>query len=419
MERPDGRRKPSLGTQSVLSAAALLVALVGVSARHLFTCPQPSPSLPPAQESSAAILGRLRSALERKDRASVPTLLARLPTDDGESHFKAAAMLVEAEEYAAAAKEFGIARRTYRDAYIAGYDQALAYVKAGDYASAISTANELLSQGHETAELADVAATAYLKSGQTKQAYNALRLATKLDPQDEDAYVDLSNLCLDDEKYDLGLEIATIGLSHLPKSQRLYLQRGVMRAMKGEFSGAEEDFSSALKLAPQEVLPSVALGLVSMQRGHLDQAVEVLRRAAKQHPDSYLAQYWFAKVLLQSGVAPRTKDGDEILAALEASVKSNPDFWHSRTDLGKLLLERGEVGPAIAELEKAVALNPNATSPLYLLAQAYRRQGDDARASDLMARVSKMQAQERENLPAMSLKQIVREGTTGEHPGNH
>ena len=243
-----------------------------------------------------AILRFAECALEHRSPQQAVKSFDSLSAQDGDSHFRAGALLVEHKLYAAAARQFGIARRTYKDAYLAGYDQALAYLNAGDYPGAIRTANELLNQGHETAELADIAATAYLKNGQPQEAYNALRLATHLDPKNEDAYVDLCGIALDRDNYDLGLEIAAIGLAHLPNSERLYLQRGVMRAMKGEFAEAEQDFATAFKLAPQEVLPPVSLGLISMQMGHLDKAVDGLRQAVSRHRDSYLGQYWLAKV---------------------------------------------------------------------------------------------------------------------------
>ena len=94
----------------------------------------------------------------------------------------------------------------------------------------------------------------------------------------------------------------------------------------------------------------------------------------------------------------------------------NPDFWHARAELGKVLLERDEVDSAITQLEKAAALNPSASSPLYLLARAYRRKGDDARARDLVTRVSKMQTEERDALSRATLKHIVRDGTAGSPP---
>jgi len=359
------------------------------------------------------ILRDARAALKQGDHKQALGILAKLGPGDGASHFAAGAMLVEEKEYAAAAREFGVARRTYSDPYTAGYDEALAYVNAGDYRSAIQTANELLSQGHETAELADLAATAYLKSGQTQQAYNALRLATHLDPKNEEAYVGLCQIALDHDNYDLGLELADIGLSHLPKSDRLYLHRGVMRAMKGQFSEAGQDFATAARLAPHAVVPAVALALVSMQSGQLDQAVTILRQAATQHADDYFAQYWFAEALLHAGAAPGSHQGDEAFAALQSSVRANPDFWHARSELGKVLLDRGEVDPAIVQLEKAADLNPSATAPLYLLAQAYRRKGNLERAGEIAARVGKMQADERENRPQAMLKGLVTEGSPG------
>src|SRR5438093_11508635 len=100
------------------------------------------------------------------------------------------------------------------------------------------------------------------------------------------------------------------------------------------------------------------------------------------------------------------------MAALRDLLHLNPDYRHASADMGKALLDRGEAPAAIVELEKAAALNPSASSPLYLLAQAYRRQGDEARANNLAARVSKMQSEEREGLPEASLKRIIREGTS-------
>ena len=406
LDVPRRQRLKPFGQGRVVVATLLISACVSGE--------QPCGKMPePCTGSSAvAILRFAECALQHSSQQEALKSLDLLSPQDGDSHFSAGALLVEHKLYAAAARQFGIARQTYKDAYLAGYDQTLAYVKAGEFADAIGTANELLNQGHETAELANVVATAYLKNGQPKEAYNALRVAAHLDPKNEDAYVDLCTISLDFENYALGLEIANLGLAQLPDSERLYLQRGVMRAMKGEFAEAELDFRTAARLAPQEVLPEVALGLISMQMGHLDRAVDVLRQAAARHPDNYLAQYWFARVLLQSGAVPRTKEGDQALAALLASVRLGPDFWHAHADLGKALLDRGEVPAAIVELEKAAVLNPSATTPLYLLAQAYRRKGDEARANDLAAQVGRMQAEEREGFPESSLRSIIRERTS-------
>ena len=358
-----------------------------------------------------AVLHYSECALELGEASSAPAILKHLAPTDGDRHFAAGEMLVRYQAYAVAAYEFGVARQNYRDPYAAGYDQALAYFKAGDFAKTVDTANELLIQGHRTAELANLAGEAYLRNKQPQEAYNALRLATGLDPKNEDSYVDLCSLTLDMDSYDLGIEIANLGLAHIPNSARILLQRGVLRAMKGQFDEAQHDFADAARLAPGDASPRVSEGVLAMQRGDLDQSIALLRQATTLSPDNYLAQFWLAEAMLRSGVAPDSKEGNEALAALQRSVRSNPDFWHSQTDLGKVLLDRGGLDSAITHLEKAAALNPAATNPLYLLAQAYRRKGDGTRAQELIARVSKMQEQDREALARSDLKSIAAEGT--------
>jgi tetratricopeptide (TPR) repeat protein len=361
-----------------------------------------------------AVLHYAQCMVEQGEISEAPAILKLLASNDGEHHFAAGEMLVQHQAYAAAATEFGLARQTYKDPYVVGYDQALAYFKAGDFSKTIDTANDLLNQGHRTAELANLAGEAYLKNKQPKEAYNALRLATGLDPKNEDNYIDLCSLSLDLDNYDLGIEIANLGLSHVPNSARLHLQRGVLRAMKGQFDEAQQDFATAARLAPDDASPLVSEGVLAMQRGDHDRSVELLRQATRLSPENYLAQFWFAEAIVRSGAAPDSKEGDEALRALQRSVHSNPDFWHSQTDLGKVLLDRGDLDSAIGHLEKAAELNPAATAPLYLLAQVYRRKGNGARAQELIARVSKMQEEDREALARSDLKQIAAEETAAQ-----
>lgn len=348
--------------------------------------------------------------LKRFEQAA--SILSRLPPKDGEDHFRAGALLAEQGAYREAAQEFGLARVAYKDPYLAGYNQTLAYLKAANYPAAIDIANQLLNQGRATAELANLAGAAYLQNGQVNEACNALRLAAHLDPKNEDSYVDLCAICLDHQSYELGLEIADIGLSHLPDSERLHLERGLLRVMKGQFTEAQDDFLRAARVAPQGVLPGVALGLIAMQMGRLDRAVEILRGAAKAHPDSYLAQYWYGRALMQSGAAPGTEEALEAAAAFEACIRLNPSFWHARLDLSKILLDSGAVDSAIRQLEEAVALNPGSGGPLYMLSQAYRRKGDQTRARDLALRASKLKSEDDDAFPGNTLRRIVREGTS-------
>jgi hypothetical protein len=59
-------------------------------------------------------------------------------------------------------------------------------------------------------------------------------------------------LCTKYDAFDLGLEIIEMGLRHLPESERLIFQRGVIRAMQSQFDLAEQDFQRAARLAPEK-----------------------------------------------------------------------------------------------------------------------------------------------------------------------
>jgi tetratricopeptide (TPR) repeat protein len=220
-------------------------------------------------------------------------------------------------------------------------------------------------------------------------------------------------LCVEHDNFDLGLEIVDIGRRELPASWTLTMQRGVPLAMKGQMGEAEKEFEAARRLAPEQSVPYAALGMAWIQSGQTDKAVEELRAELPRRKD-HVVPYIFAVALLRSGIDPASPAAAEAVTALRASIKANPSFAPARAELGRLLLKRNEVDLAIRELEKAAALDPESTPALYALSQAYLRKGDRARAQEMVARVSKLNAAERGNDPDGELRRavvrIVREG---------
>ena len=154
--------------------------------------------------------------------------------------------------------------------------------------------------------------------------------------------------------------------------------------------------------------------MVWIQSGQTEKAVDVLRAELPRSKD-HIVPYIFAVALLRSGIDAATPAGLEAVTALRAAIRANPGFAPARAELGRLLLKRDEVDLAIQELEKAAALDPASTPALYALSQAYRKKGDRVRAQELLARVSKLNAEERGDDPDGELRRavvrIVREGT--------
>ncbi len=350
--------------------------------------------------------------LELNRTTDAVAVLDQLPPDEATGWFDAGVMLGRYRAYADAARFFGAARaKGYKDAYAAGYNETLMLIDAGDNQAAIRSARELIAEGRRSAELYSLVSRAYAKSNQIKEAYDALREATRLEPTVAEHYIDLAMLCLEHENYDLGLEIVDIGLKYRPDSSMLYLQRGVVVAMKGSVELAEQEFTKASRAAPEDPAPYVALAMVWMQRGQTPRAVEVLRTRARTTARNGKPQavilYALGIALIRSGAAPDDAAGTEALHAFQEAVRLQPAFVQAQAELGKLLLKRGDVSGAISHLERAVALEPESAAPAYALAQAYRRNGQMDRAKDLLARVSRLNAQERGDDPDTDLRRMM------------
>jgi len=383
---------------------------------------QPAPAVTHYEKSGGRVLSNpawmlhyASCLLDQGHRAQAVGVLDQLPAGDGASHFEAGVLLGRAAAPADAARHFGAARSTYKDPYAAGYNQTLMLVEAGDHEGAIRVADELFRANVKSGELYNLVSRAYVATNHLQEAYDALRTAAKLEPSEEQHYLDLALICLDHENFDLGVEIVDVGLQYKPTAARLHLYRGVLLVMKGLVEQAEQEFERARALGPDGPVPYVALAMAWMQSGNTAKAVEVLRKRLQAGAREAIVPYMFGIALMRTGLDPTEEAAAEAIRAFEDAIRLDPQLAGPRAELGKILLRRGETQRAIEHLERAASLDPENAAPAYLLAQAYRRMGDTVRAQELLARVSQLNAQGRGDDPDKELRRtvlrIVRQGT--------
>src|SRR5262249_49374227 len=149
-------------------------------------------------------------------------------------------------------------------------------------------------------------------------AYDSLRSATQLDPRNEAPYLDLMSLCLQHHTWDLALEISEVAQNNLPQSWRVRLQRGAVLALKGEVAAAENEVLQAVRIAPPQPVPQVALALVRVQLNHLPEAIDGLRACRSQNPRDYVTNWILGETLVQQG------DDEAALPVLEEAVRLAP-----------------------------------------------------------------------------------------------
>jgi tetratricopeptide (TPR) repeat protein len=351
------------------------------------------------------------SYAELKQGLKTAAVLEKISVDvDPTIQFQAGLLLAKLEMFEAAAARFRLAQLRSKDPYQAGFNLVLMLMRSGNHDGAITTARSLLATEPRKAELYNLLSQAYEQSGKTKEAYDALRAATELEPKDETNYLDLVILCLEHSNYDLGLEIAEIGIRRIPQSHRLHLQRGALLAMKAQFEDAAKEFQISAELSPESPLSRVAMGFVLIQAEKIPEAIALLRSQAARSPqDPYV--FWFlGEALNRSGLLPGSEAEKETIAVLETSIRLNARLPQPRALLGKIRLRRGEIDAAILLLEKAIELDPQDLTATYQLAQALQRKGNGVRARELLKKVERTNSGTRDD-PWRKLFRIVREGS--------
>ena len=85
---------------------------------------------------------------------------------------------------------------------------------------AIATLQPLLQAKPTDADVLGLAASAYEADGNTPEAVRILRQAIVADPHNVNLYLDFTNLCLDHQSYQVGVDMIDAGLAADPKLRR-------------------------------------------------------------------------------------------------------------------------------------------------------------------------------------------------------
>jgi Flp pilus assembly protein TadD len=169
---------------------------------------------------------------------------------------------------------------------------------------------------------------------------------------------------------------------------------GEARDNAGDSEGAIRDFNQATAMSGSSPLPELhfALGYVLWKLRRYDDAEVAFRRERERDNNHPRSIYYLGNIALTRG------DWESALPLLERAVRAMPEDFAARYDLGKTLLQAGNVLRGVDELRRAVALNPKSSGAHYQLALAYRqlKREDEARREFALAR--ELNKAEREDL---------------------
>jgi tetratricopeptide (TPR) repeat protein len=282
--------------------------------------------------------------------------------------------------------------------YAAEFDLALCYVGVGEFKQAIQMLRSLRGGGRDNADVDNLLAQAYVGNLQSSDAFDALKRAATLTPQNEKLYLLVADACTDRQNYALGLKVVDLGLRNLPLSARLHYERGVFLSLLDQFDLAKTDFKIAGQLSPESESGYMAGAREDMFAGNLPGAIQVSREAIKKGLGNPVLLSILGEALLRSGTAPGEPEFAEAQAALEKSLAQRPNSPSSQVTLAKAYIMLGRIEDAFPHLEIARELDPENPAVYANLAAAFRRRGQLQQAKSMLAILAEINRKQAEKI---------------------
>lgn len=314
---------------------------------------------------------------------------------NAERELRIGVALTSQGQFKAAIPHLKLADGVVTETFAVEFNLGLCYLGTRQYKQAVHVLSGLHGNTQQTAQTKNLLAQAYICDHQPEKGFRALQEAAALTPRDEKLYAFVSDACLDEGFYQVGIDITEIGLRNLPNSARLFLQRGLLRSRLEEIALAKQDFEQASRLAPHTDIGYIASVHEALSSGRIDDAIRQSREAIAQGHAHYMLLTMLGEALLRQGASAATPAQlTEAQNALEQAVAKQPGYASAQIALGKLLLIENKTTEAIAHLELARRLEPSNSAVYSNLASAYRASGDTEKLQEVLAMLRELNQQQ-------------------------
>lgn len=172
----------------------------------------------------------------------------------------------------------------------------------------------------------------------------------------------------------------------------------------GRLAEAEQSYRRILQQHPEHSDSLHLLGVIALQTGHPEPALELIRRAVAQRPDAAVYRNNLGQVLERLGRR------DEARAEYEAAIERDPDYAEAFNNLGYVLALDDRLGEAEADYRKAIALDAGYAEPHTNLGNVLKDRGELDEAIAEYRRAVEL----RPDLPALYSNLLL---TLHYHPG--
>ncbi|MBV9678454.1 MAG: tetratricopeptide repeat protein [Acidobacteriaceae bacterium] len=251
------------------------------------------------------------------------------------------------------------------------YAVALSEFELANYKGAIKVLKTLETEGNLSPESANLLAVSYSKLALYEQAQSILLQEIQRHREDQSAYLNLVTLYADQDRYAEAAVVASDAVQAFPESAEVRVVRGAANTLIGQLDEAYDDFSNAIRLAPDWADPRFFLALTRYKQGKFTDAIHSLESANRRGIVDSDLHYLLAECLLKLNAA----NTQAALRELHKAIELNSNSASARALRGKLLFEAGSTKEAVADLERAHQRDPGSRTAAYNLARAYQKLG--------------------------------------------
>ncbi len=320
---------------------------------------------------------------------------ALLAQEPAENNLQTGIALTRQGRFEQAIPHFLAARGHVADEFAVEFNLALCYVGTRQFPQAIAILTQIGGGGRHAADVNNLLAQAFAGDHQQDAAMKAFERAAAASPKNEKLYLLVSEACLDEGLYELGLRVLAVGLRNLPDSPRLLFERGLLRSQLEEPDLAGADFQLVRKLAPDSDIAYIAAAQQALLAGNVQEAIRAAREGIGKGHAHYLLLTMLGEALLRAGATPATPaEFGEAQATLERAVAERPGYSSAHIALGRVYLAGQRTDDAIAQLEAGRQLDPRNRAVYAALATAWRRAGKSDKAREALAALAELNRQE-------------------------
>ena len=210
--------------------------------------------------------------------------------------------------------------------------------------------------------------------GDYKAAVVAYQAAARLEPSANNIY-GLALELLRHWTWEEALTVARFGQSRFPDDQRFSTAAGIALYADGKYPEAAAEFSSLLRLNPENATYADLLGRSCEASGEdtVGTACQALDAFASAHPGNARIAVFVAAHILHSPVDQQ--DTARAEALVKQAIAADPQMPEAYFQLAVLEQQRAHWKESAAPLEKAIILRPEYTEAHFRLSRAYAHLG--------------------------------------------